>query len=145
MSTFGVLCSVLQSKASTWPIGLVETCAWYALFAVLVFVSCPRPPFCLLHLIFLFLNVGNDQDTQHEAHSIKGAASNLMCHRMRLAALYMERAGQVGTRLKEGGSELARRIDISRSAAVASLDLRCAPKGHASKHFRCYRESVSTM
>lgn len=62
------------------------------------------------------LHVGDDQDTQHEAHSIKGAAANLMCHRLRLAALYMERAGQVGTRLQEGGS----RMDLKGHCSVAS-------------------------
>lgn len=44
-------------------------------------------------------------DTQHEAHAIKGAAANLMCHRLRLSALYLERAGQVGTRLEDGSDD----------------------------------------
>ncbi|CAM9439841.1 unnamed protein product [Pylaiella littoralis] len=52
-----------------------------------------------------FVPCGAMLDTQHEAHSIKGAAANLMCHRFRLAALYMERAGQAGTRLEEGSDE----------------------------------------
>ncbi|CAM9393482.1 unnamed protein product, partial [Ectocarpus sp. 12 AP-2014] len=51
-----------------------------------------------------FIPRGAMRDTQHEAHSIKGAAANLMCHRLRLSALYLERAGQVGTRLQEAGS-----------------------------------------
>ena len=42
------------------------------------------------------------QDTKHEAHSIKGAAANLMCHRLRTAAAYLEQGGQVGTRLEKG-------------------------------------------
>eukprot|EP00752_Nemacystus_decipiens_P017935 g16078.t1 len=52
-----------------------------------------------------FVPRGAMLDTQHEAHSIKGAAANLMCHRLRLSALYVEMAGQVGTRLKEGSDD----------------------------------------
>ncbi|CAM9297670.1 unnamed protein product, partial [Hapterophycus canaliculatus] len=54
-----------------------------------------------------FVPRGEMLETQHEAHSIKGAAANLMCHRLRLSALYLERAGQVGTRLQEGTSDFA--------------------------------------
>ncbi|CAM9265625.1 unnamed protein product [Scytosiphon promiscuus] len=54
-----------------------------------------------------FVPRGDMLETQHEAHSIKGAAANLMCHRLRLAALYLERAGQVGTRLQEGSSDFS--------------------------------------
>ncbi|CAN0254279.1 unnamed protein product [Ascophyllum nodosum] len=52
-----------------------------------------------------FVPSGDMLDTKHEAHSIKGAAANLMCHRLRTAAAYLEQGGQVGTRLEEGGSE----------------------------------------
>lgn len=42
------------------------------------------------------------QDSQHEAHSIKGAAANLMCNRVRTAALYLEKAGRAGNKLPKG-------------------------------------------
>lgn len=48
---------------------------------------------------------GKCLEVQHEAHSIKGAAANLMCHRLRSAALFLEKAGFVGTKLIEGAPE----------------------------------------
>lgn len=49
-----------------------------------------------------FSNLVDIQETKHAAHSIKGAAANLMCHRVRVASMYLEKAGQAGMTLEEG-------------------------------------------
>ncbi|CAN0114995.1 unnamed protein product [Discosporangium mesarthrocarpum] len=36
------------------------------------------------------------QDIQNLAHSIKGAAANLMCYRLRQASFFLEKVGSVG-------------------------------------------------
>lgn len=56
----------------------------------------------LLSVPVCFSNLGDDQEAKHAAHSIKGAAANLMCHRVRLASMFLEKAGQAGTTLQEG-------------------------------------------
>lgn len=56
----------------------------------------------LLPVPVCFSNLGDDQEAKHAAHSIKGAAANLMCHRVRLASMFLEKAGQAGTTLQEG-------------------------------------------
>lgn len=48
---------------------------------------------------------GSMLEAKHAAHSIKGAAANLMCHRVRLASMFLEKAGQAGTTLQEGGED----------------------------------------
>ncbi|CAM9558948.1 unnamed protein product [Ectocarpus fasciculatus] len=71
-----------------------------------------------------FIPRGAMRDTQHEAHSIKGAAANLMCHRLRLSALYLERAGQVGTRLQEGSSDFnSVKEDLKKGQQVLEREL----------------------
>ena len=52
------------------------------------------------------LERGDMLGVQHAAHSIKGAAANLMCHRLRIVALYMETEGKTGTQLESGSSKL---------------------------------------
>jgi HPt (histidine-containing phosphotransfer) domain-containing protein len=46
---------------------------------------------------------GDMVGVQHGAHSVKGAASNLMCHRLKTVALFMETEGREGARLDKEG------------------------------------------
>lgn len=82
-----------------------------------------------------FVPSGCMLDSKHEAHSIKGAAANLMCHRMRTAALYLERGGTAGTRLPEGGAEWYT-VKRAMEAGLQHLELEVARFEHMLKQKR---------
>uniref|UniRef100_A0A7S2XTL1 HPt domain-containing protein n=1 Tax=Fibrocapsa japonica TaxID=94617 RepID=A0A7S2XTL1_9STRA len=62
------------------------------------------------------------ETVRQKAHSIKGAAANLMCHRLREAALFLEKAGMSGTKGELTGDALNQTLDKGLEALLTEFD-----------------------
>lgn len=67
----------------------------------------------------------NEMDpTRHIAHTIKGVATNLMCHRLRSIALHVETMGKWGIWLDKDSADLKHsKEDLEKSLCVLEKEL----------------------